>query len=225
MTRTHPAAASLLVLALLPLSTAQAEPTDYRIDPVHTRIAFLVSHAGFSRALGTFSGSHGTLHFDPDNWPASKVDVTIPIASLDLGDANWRQKVLDGTFFGVDKFPEAHFTSTRIEPIAPAEASTAASTHAHVFGTLTLHGQQQDVVLDVQLNAVKRQPLPPFHRTAGFSATATLSRKAFGMTAWQSLIGDDVQLIIEAEAERAKGSDAPPDQTAPAQDPIHADTK
>ena len=51
-------------------------------------------------------------------------------------------------------------------------------------------------------NQLKRHPLPPFHRTAGFSATATLSRKAFGIDAWPSVIGDDVELRIEAEAIR-----------------------
>ena len=45
-------------------------------------------------------------------------------------------------------------------------------------------------------------PRPPFRRTAGFSATATLSRADYGITAWQSVIGDEVALRIEAEAVR-----------------------
>ena len=218
MTRTRPTAASLLLLALLPFSAARAQAIDYAIDPVHTRIAFLVSHAGFSRALGTFSGSHGTLRFDPDNWPAAKVDVTIPIASLDLGDAHWGKKVLDGSFFDVEKFPTAHFVSTRVEPVAAAEGAAVGSSHARVYGKLSLHGQQQEVVLDVQLNALKRQPLPPFHRSAGFSATATLSRKAFGVTAWPDMIGDAVELRIEAEAEAVRTDAQPATPPAPTQD-------
>ncbi len=64
------------------------------------------------------------------------------------------------------------------------------------------------MVLDVTLNAVKRYPLPPFRRTVGFSATTTLSRRAFGITAWPGVIGDAVQVRIEAEAAFDR-SDAP----------------
>ncbi|MNI45042.1 YceI-like domain protein [compost metagenome] len=67
-------------------------------------------------------------------------------------------------------------------------------------GTLTLRGVSQEVTLEVTLNQVKRYPLPPFRRTAGFSATTTLSRRAFGITAWPGVIGDAVQVRIEAEA-------------------------
>src|SRR5690606_29745587 len=57
-------------------------------------------------------------------------------------------------------------------------------------------------------NGARRHPLPPFRRTVGFSATATLSRADFGITAWRSMIGDTVELRIEAEAMRVRGTDA-----------------
>ena len=41
-------------------SAGGAETLHYELDPVHTRVLFAVSHAGFSRALGTVSGSTGT---------------------------------------------------------------------------------------------------------------------------------------------------------------------
>jgi polyisoprenoid-binding protein YceI len=56
--------------------------------------------------------------------------------------------------------------------------------------------------------------MPPFRRTAGFSATTSLSRAAFGADAWGSLIGDQVTLRIEAEARRTGG-----DPEAPLEDP------
>jgi hypothetical protein len=100
----------------------------------------------------------------------------------------------------VQAHPVATFASTRIEPKDP--------THAVVCGTLQLRGVEHEVCLDVTLNQLKRHPMPPFHRTAGFSATATLSRKAFGITAWPSVIGDNVELRIEAEAIRSGRIDA-----------------
>ena len=67
-----------------------------------------------------------------------------------------------------------------------------------------------EVALDVQLNALKRHPLT-LRRTAGFSASGTLRRSEFGMDAWRRLVGDEVELMIEVEAQR--GRDETPSPT------------
>lgn len=184
-----------LPAALLAAGAAAAKPESYALDPVHTRVAFQVSHAGFSNPVGSFSGTTGTLEFDDRDWSSAHLSVQIPIATLDLGDADWQEKILDRTFFDAEKFPEARFVSTRVEP-------TGENT-AQVTGDLTLHGVTRPVTLAVTLNALKRHPLT-LKKTAGFSATATLSRKEFGMTAWKSVVGDEVRLIVEAEALRGR---------------------
>ena len=193
----------LAASALAPL-LAQAQPATYRIDPVHTRVLFAISHAGFSHALGTVSGSSGTLVFDPDDWSSAKVSVSVPMTRIDLGDAGWNRAAGGHGLLDVNTYPVATFVSSRIEP--------KDATHAAVCGTLTLHGVGQDLCLQVTFNQLKRVSLPPFHRIAGFSATATLSRKAFGVDAWPTVIGDEVDLRIEAEAEPGE---APRDSTAP----------
>ncbi|MFS8063732.1 MAG: YceI family protein [Luteimonas sp.] len=189
----------LLLGLLLPIA-AVARPASYTLDPVHTRVMFAVSHAGFSHALGTVSGSTGTLVFDPDDWTTAQLQVSIPIARFDLGDAKWNQAVGARNLLDVQAHPVATFVSTRIEP--------KDANHAAVCGTLQLRDVGHEVCLDVTLNQLKRHPLPPFRRTAGFSATATLSRKDFGITAWPGVIGDDVELRIEAEAIRSGRADA-----------------
>jgi polyisoprenoid-binding protein YceI len=171
---------------------------------VHTRVLFAISHAGFSHALGTVSGSSGTLVFDPDDWSSAKVSVSVPMTRIDLGDAGWNRAAGGHGLLDVNTYPVATFVSSRIEP--------KDATHAAVCGTLTLHGVGQDLCLQVTFNQLKRVSLPPFHRIAGFSATATLSRKAFGIDAWPTVIGDEVDLRVEAEAEPGE---APRDSTAP----------
>jgi polyisoprenoid-binding protein YceI len=196
MTRQLPALSCLLMLSF----AASAAPADYRLDPVHTRIVFAVSHAGFSQALGTVSGSSGTLRFDPDDWSTARVSVSIPMQRLDLGNAGWNRAVGGQGLLDVAGHPVATFVSDRIVAKDPR--------HAQVCGPLTLRGVAHDTCLDVTFNQLKRLSLPPFRRTAGFSATTTLSRKAFGITAWPDMIGDAVELRIEAEAE-AMGTNAP----------------
>lgn len=186
---------ALMVLPCLTISVpARAAAGEYQLDPVHTRVMFAVEHAGFSRAIGTVSGSSGTLIFDSDDWKAARLEVTVPLSRLDLGDEDWNRAVGKSSLLNVNDFPAATFTSTTIEPIDPQ--------HASVYGLLTLRGVTREVKLDVTLNAVKRHPMPPFRRTAGFSATARISRADFGITAWKNVIGDDVELRIEAEAVR-----------------------
>lgn len=191
---------ALLLLLCPGISPASAASATYRLDPVHTRVLFAVEHAGFSHALGTVSGSTGQLQFDPDDWSTARLEASVPLQRLDLGDEKWNQAVRAGNLLDTTQFPIAIFVSTRIEPIDP--------THASVYGNLSLHGVSKEVKLDVTLNALKRHPLPPFRRTVGFSATATLSRAEFGIDAWKSVIGDRVELRLEVEATRTRKDDA-----------------
>lgn len=213
--------AALLALGAAVPVAAVAGTARYELDPVHTRVMFSISHAGYSQAIGTVSGSTGTLLFDEDDWSTARVEVSVPLERLELGDARWNRAALDSNLLDARDHPVATFVSTRIEPI-DAE-------HASVYGILALHGVENEVKLEVTFNQLKRYPLPPFRRTAGFSATATISRKAFGIDAWPSVIGDSVELRIEAEAVRARGGDdevepvpaqaAPQEPAAPASEP------
>ncbi|MBN8224372.1 MAG: YceI family protein [Xanthomonadales bacterium] len=211
-----PSGRTRLPLAVLLLAAASAglpaapAPARYELDPVHTRVLFAVSHAGFSQALGTVSGSRGTLEFDPQDWSGARLEVSVPLQRLDLGDADWNRAALAGRLLDAQRWPEAHFVSTRVEPLGPDRFL--------VHGQLTLRGVTRDVPLAVTFNQLRRHPLPPFRPTAGFSATASLSRAEFGIDAWPSAIGDRVELRIEAEATRSGERHARGDGAAPSGD-------
>lgn len=197
---------SRTAVALLPLLLAVApahadEPADFAIDPVHTRVLLAVDHAGFSRALGAVSGSRGRVRF-AEGWAGAQVDVSLPLRRLDFGDAKWNDAVQD--LLGTDRHPDARFVSTRVTP--------RDATHAEVCGDLTLAGVTRPLCMDATFNALKRHPMPPFRRTLGISATATLDRTAFGLDRWASMVGRNVELRIELEASRGIG--APSDEPA-----------
>lgn len=197
--------AALVVLLLAARGAPAAEAT-YALDPVHTRVMFAVGHAGFSDPMFTIAGTTGTLVFDPDDWRTARVEARIPVTGLELGEGKWRSAILGRNFFDAARYPDIRFASTRIEPVDP--------THARVFGQLTIGDVTREVRLDVVVHQVRRHPLPPFRRTAGFSATGVLSRKDFGMTAWQSVVGDTVEIRIEAEGTRSRGRAEPEDDEA-----------
>ena len=189
-------AVALLASAAMP---AVAETARYELDPVHTRVVFAVSHAGFSQALGTVSGSTGILEFDPDDWTTARLEASVPLGRLELGDARWNAAVLADNLLDAGHHPDARFVSTSVQ--------AGDADHGTVCGALSLRGVTRPLCLDVVLNARKRHPLPPFRRTVGFSATATLRRQDFGIEAWKTVIGDTVTLRIEAEAVAGRDDD------------------
>nr|AOH36261.1 hypothetical protein BGP89_07775 [Luteimonas sp. JM171] len=171
---------------------AGAQARMYALDPVHTRVMFAVDHAGFSRAIGTVSGTTGTLRLDPGDWSSAKVEAWVPLAQLELGDAEWNQAALATGLLDAGRHPHAVFVSGRVE--------AGDGGRLRIHGQLTLRGVTRPVVLDAVMNDVRRHPLPPFRRTAGFSAVAMLSRADFGISAWPGVIGDVVELRLEVEA-------------------------
>ncbi|TWI09439.1 YceI family protein [Aerolutibacter ruishenii] len=210
MPLTRPCFVAAVAGTLMAASSARAaEPEAYSLDPVHTRVMVAVEHAGFSRALGIASGSTGSVWFDPEDLAATRWDISLPLTRLDFGDAKWNSAVQAANLLDASRHPEARFVSTGVTPVD--------ARHARACGDLTVRGTTTPLCLDVTVNAVKRHPLPPFRRTAGFSATGTLSRSALGMAAWPSLIGDSIELRIEAEAVRARNDEpaSAPDAAAP----------
>lgn len=203
-----PVLAALATLCACAVVSA-GEPVQYAIDPVHTRVTFAIDHAGFSKAIGTVSGSEGSLLFDAGDWSTGQLDVVVPMQRLDMGDQDWVVAVFAPRFLDVQRYPQARFVSTSV--------TRQDANRGSVCGELTLHGVTRPLCMALVLNRIARYPLPPFRHTAGFSATASLKRSDFGMTGWQSLVGDIVELRIEAELVRRHG-----DRSAASTEPVPA---
>lgn len=195
------------LMLLLPAWAGASDPPSYNIDPVHTRIVFLVGHAGFSRSIATISGVEGALHFDPDQWEASRVSIELPVARIDFGDEDWNQRMRARGFFDARNHPVVRFVSTRVEPLDDGAAM--------IHGELTIAGTTRPVTLSARLNEAGRNPVN-FRRTVGFSATARLDRRDFGLDRYPNVIGNEVEVLIELEAIRGRVRDPGTEDAAPA---------
>lgn len=190
-----PARLLMFIGALMPaMAAAQAS---YRIDPVHSRVVFRVMHAGLSPSLGTVSTPAGRIEWNEADISKSSVSVQIPVSSLDLGDDEWNRKTLK-TFLDAEKHPVAEFRSTSVRAISESLIE--------VDGELSMAGGSTPVTFIAVLNAHKRHPLS-FRKTLGMQASADFSRKALGIDAWPSLVGDNVHLDIAIEATLENRSD------------------
>lgn len=183
---------ALLLLAALPGAAAHSAPLDYRFDPLHSSLYFRADHMGFSTSVGRFARWQGKFTFDPDNPTANRVDLSVEIGSLALGDANWNRTLLGRKWFDVERYPQARFVASRWEALGEGRA--------RLHGELTLKGVSAPLALEVRVNRVGTHPYT-LKATAGFSATATLSRAAFGLDALPGTLADAVELQIEVEGQ------------------------
>ncbi len=180
-------AAAVVALGALPASAVDR----LEIDPAHTNIAFMIDHLGYSMTLGRFAAFDIALAFDQNQVANSSLNVTVKTDSLSTFHAKRDEHLRSPDFFNTAEFPEMTFVSTAIE-------QTGEKT-GRVTGDLTLLGVTRPVTLDVTFN--KAAP-HPFNKkmTVGFSARGMLKRSDFGMAYGLPAVGDEVQLIIEAEA-------------------------
>lgn len=184
----HRVVVVLLVLGLSSLASA----SEFRFDPVHSQVFFSISHEGYSQSTGRFAIKDGFFAFDNGDWSQSKVDATIDIASLDMGHADWSDKI-KSAYLDAVTYPTAHFVGKSVE-------KTGEKTGV-IHGELTLLGHKQPVDLRVTFN---RSGVDGYtmRYIAGFSAAATFKRSAFGLTRSAESIGDDVSVHIEVEGVR-----------------------
>ncbi len=186
---------SALLTTTLFAGSAHAEAQKYTFDKLHTQIFFSVNHLGFSNSTGRFLGFDGGFTFDEAAPANGAVEVTIDTNSLNMDDATWDEHLKAKDMFNTDEFKTMTFKSTKVELTGEKTAK--------LTGDLTLIGQTKPVTLDVTFNKCGVHPMSSAP-TCGFSALGTLKRSDWGMTKGIPMVGDDVTLRIEVEANAEK---------------------
>ena len=159
----------------------------YQVEPTHTQVGFSVLHFGFTYYSGVFSNVSGTLELNPAHPSASKLDVTIPISSVQTTSALLDKYLKGAQWFDAAKYPTATFVSTAVTP-------TGTNT-AQVTGNLTIRGVTEPETLSVTFIGAGVNPLDKFY-TVGFEAVGTVKRSSFGVTPYIPAVSDAVRLNI-----------------------------
>jgi polyisoprenoid-binding protein YceI len=190
-----------LVLALAIAGPALAQRTTdaaqvpggvYQVEPNHTRVLFAVSHFGFTTWYGDFTHASGSLTLDPKTASASKVEVSVPTASVSTTNAKLDGELKDPDWFDAAKYPTISFVSRQVTVTGPGRADVA--------GDLTLHGVTKPVTLHAKFNAGGMNPMNKAY-TVGFEVSGKIKRSDFGVSKYVPLVGDEVDLIISAAFE------------------------
>lgn len=190
---------ALLSVTAAPLY-ANAAATEWSIDKSHSSATFSIRHMMVSNVRGEFGNLTGTLSIDDADITKSSVTAEVDASTINTRDGKRDEHLKSPDFFDVGKFPKLTFKSTKVEK---------AGTGLKITGDLTIHGMTKPVVLTAEApTPTVKDPWGNVKR--GFSATAKLSRKDFGLIWNKTLDGgglvlsDEVTISIEIEANQAK---------------------
>jgi polyisoprenoid-binding protein YceI len=175
-----------------------AAPRDlprWTLDAAHSHIGFGVRHMMISTVRGEFQKVSGEASYDPQRPEASRVTVTIDVASINTRDDKRDAHLRSGDFFDVESHPTMTFASTAVR---------RRGDELELVGDLTIHGTTRPVTLTVEEITAEHGD-PWGNRRVGASARGKIRRSDFGMR-WNAaleaggvLVGDEISLQIEVE--------------------------
>src|SRR5215469_16263059 len=168
---------------------AAAQSTTWKIDPNHSASQFYVKHLGISTVRGVFQKTTGTVVYDVADPGKTQIDATIEAASVDTRVERRDNDLRSPNFLDVVKYPTITFKSTHVQSEGAGKMK--------VTGDLTIHGTTKQVVLDVDgpsapVSAMGGQRM-------GAEATTTINRKDFGVNGAPSMVGDQIQIVLDVE--------------------------
>jgi len=185
----------LSFVAILTLAAVSMSADTYVVDKAHSDAGFKVRHL-LSRVSGRFTDFDGSIAVDQKNPLKSSVQFSINTNSISTDNPDRDKHLRSADFFDVEKFPTITFKSTRMR--------AHGKNHYDVTGLLNMHGVSKEITIPVTIEGFARDPWG--NQKAGFTTTATLNRKDFGLN-WNKaldnggmLVGDDVEVAVNIEA-------------------------
>jgi polyisoprenoid-binding protein YceI len=172
-------------------------PGVWKIDPLHSSLAFEARHARITRMRGRFRSFSGqfTIAEAPED---SSVEVTIDAASIDTTHTQADEHLRGEAYLDVEHHPQMRFRSTSVRHVGEA--------NWEVTGDLTIRGVTRPITLAATFEGAVPVRYGGRAKLA-FSATGHFDRRDFGMVAnmempaggW--LVGTGVRLHLDVEAD------------------------
>lgn len=171
--------AVLPALAMLPLAHAAS----WEMDPAASRLEFAATFEK-TPAPGVFKEFEVRLNFDPEKPADSRLEVSIKLASADMGSADINKEIVGPEWFDVARQRQADFRATEIRRVPSSPQSNAYVAR----GTLALKGVSQQVDVPFTWNATAEGA----SMEGGFTVKRAPFRIGTGEWAATDVIGPDV---------------------------------
>lgn len=197
-----PSTASAQLLSMPEMTPLEQMPGGtYQLDKTHASVTWKISHLGLSRYTARFTKFDAKLTMDVKDPSKSQLVASVYPMSVAtdfpfVSETDFDQTLATGKeWFNADRFPEIRFVSKRIQ-------ITGKNT-GKIFGELTLLGKTKPLDMNVTFNGAYRKKFLTNVPALGFSATASLQRSDWGFTTLIPIVGDRVDILIEAEFDKA----------------------
>jgi polyisoprenoid-binding protein YceI len=170
---------------------------NWKIDPVHSYVGFVIRHLMVSKVRGHFTSFEGEI-VTADDPLRSSVTATIDLASVDTSNQQRDDHIRNPDFFDVEKHPAMTYRSTEIRRDGDDYV---------LDGELTLKGITRPVSLRLEVNGFGPDPWQPENGArVGFTATGEINRMEFDVSYNGPIpgggmgLGEKVQLVLEIQA-------------------------
>lgn len=194
---------ALFALFALALTTnpvdEEARSTEWQIDKSHSAINFTIRHF-FTPVDGSFDDYSAEVVFNPEELDASRIEVTIPVQSINTRNDRRDGHLQSEDFFNAEKWPNIRFVSHSIENRGDNEFVA--------IGEITIRDVTREFELPFSLLGMMDHAMRENTVVAGITANAKLMRTDFGVGvgdwAATAVVGDEVNIILNLELTTTK---------------------
>jgi polyisoprenoid-binding protein YceI len=168
----------------------------WTVDPVHSSVAFSITHNGVATFRSGFTAYEATL----TGGESASLEGTVDVASVDIDEAQLKGHLMSPEFFDTERFPTLKFHSTRIDV---ADDGTV-----RLAGELEIRGATREVEATGRFGEIGAD-LGGNPRVA-LSLSAAVDRRDFGLEfnadlpsggtvlEWEVAIDVDLELVGQA---------------------------
>ena len=165
----------------------------WTIDPTHTRVGFVARHMMVTKVRGSFTEFTADIEI-AENPSDSTLTAEVQMASIDTGNADRDGHLRTNDFFDIEAHPTMRLVATGFE---------GSGTSYVMRADLTIKGVTKLVEFDLEFDGVGQDPWGGTR--AGFTATATINRKDWGIE-WNApleaggvLVGEKIQIELDVQ--------------------------
>jgi polyisoprenoid-binding protein YceI len=176
-----------LAASVVALGSAARAADTFAVDPVHSSVSFMTSHAGISYIHGRFNDFSGKFVIDPADPAKSSFALSVKIDSVDTNNQKRDEHLHAPDYFDSKQFPTMSFQSTQVKPVSEGY---------EVTGDFTLHGVTKPLTLKLKGGQTAENKGVV---RIGFMTSPIIKRSEFGVSGGIPLIGDDVYVNIAVE--------------------------
>lgn len=167
----------------------------YKIDPMHSEVAFKVKHLMISTVTGQFSEFDAEMVSDSTDFSDASIRFSADISSISTNNNQRDEHLKSADFFDAANYPKMVFSSSAFKKASDGQYE--------LHGDLEIRGVRKPVVLAVEYAGAMTDPYG--NEKHGFEISGKINRKDYGLN-WSAMteaggvvVSDEVKLAINAQ--------------------------